>query len=88
MKYYYLNCAPETRDIIKRKLSKFVDSPFLVVDRLQDCDEMLIVGRMTPDMINLQEEARRLNILIRNIDTRQLDKTSARSRQRTYERDF
>ena len=60
----------------------------LVVDRLQDCDEMIIVGRMTPDMIKLQEEARRLNILIRNIDNRQLDKTSARSRQRAYERDF
>lgn len=88
MKYYYLNCAPEIRDVIKRKLSKFVDSPFLVVDRLQDCDEMLIIGKQTPDMFKLQEEAQRLNILIHKIDDLQFDKTSSRSRQRAHERDF
>lgn len=51
MKYYYLNCEPSQRNIIKKHLQKRFESPYLIVDRLEDCNTMLVIGSKTPDML-------------------------------------
>lgn len=87
MKYYYLSCSPSQRNSIKQQLRKYVESPYLIVDRLEACDVLLIVGPKTPDMLKLQEEARRLKIQIQDIDPGQIhEKPIAPSRR--YSKDY
>ena len=65
MKYYYLNCEPSQRNIIKKHLQKRFESPYLIVDRLEDCNTMLVIGSKTPDMLN-----RRRSSTFKNPNTR------------------
>lgn len=90
MKYYYLNCMPEKKEVIKRKMKSFCESPYIVLDHLSGCDEMLVVGQMSPDMLKLQEEARRLNIAITRIpsETDLEKKDSQRLRTKDYNLDY
>lgn len=74
MKYYYLNCEPSQRNIIKKHLQKRFESPYLIVDRLEDCNTMLVIGSKTPDMLKIEEEARHLKIQILEVNLNQLQK--------------
>jgi hypothetical protein len=87
MKHYYLNCEPSQRNIIKKHLQKMFESPYLIVDRLEDCNTMLIIGSKTPDMLKIEEEARHLKIQILEVNLNQLQKRSSdpvRKRDRSY----
>lgn len=87
MKNYYLNCEPSKRNIIKKHLQKRVESPYLIVDRLEDCNTMLVIGSKTPDMLKIEEEARHLKIQILEVNLNQLQKRSSdsiRKRDRSY----
>lgn len=74
MKNYYLNCEPSKRNIIKKHLQKRFESPYLIVDRLEDCNTMLVIGSKTPDMLKIEEEARHLKIQILEVNLNQLQK--------------
>ncbi len=87
MKYYYLSCSPTQRNSIKQQLRKFVESPYSIVDRLEACDTLLIVGPKTPDMLKLQEEARRLKIQIQELDAEKFQKQRV-SPVRRYSKDY
>lgn len=87
MKHYYLNCEPSQRNIIKKHLQKMFESPYLIVDRLEDCNTMLIIGSKTPDMLKIEEEARHLKIQILEVNLNQLQKRSSdsvRKRDKSY----
>lgn len=87
MKHYYLNCEPSQRNIIKKHLQKMFESPYLIVDRLEDCNTMLVIGSKTPDMLKIEEEARHLKIQILEVNLNQLQKRSSdsiRKRDRSY----
>lgn len=87
MKNYYLNCEPSKRNIIKKQLQKRFESPYLIVDRLEDCNTMLVIGSKTPDMLKIEEEARHLKIQILEVNLNQLQKRSSdsiRKRDRSY----
>lgn len=43
MKYYYLNCEPSKRNVIKKHLQKRFESPYLIVDRLDSNDNLFQV---------------------------------------------
>lgn len=63
------------------------ESPYLIVDRLEDCNTMLIIGSKTPDMLKIEEEARHLKIQILEVNLNQLQKRSSdpvRKRDRSY----
>ena len=87
MKYYYLSCSPTQRNSIKQQLRKFVESPYSIVDRLEACDTLLIVGPKTPDILKLQEEARRLKIQIQELDAEKLQKQRV-APVRRYSKDY
>lgn len=87
MKNYYLNCEPSKRNIIKKHLQERFESPYLIVDRLEDCNTMLVIGSKTPDMLKIEEEARHLKIQILEVNLNQLQKRSSdsiRKRDRSY----
>lgn len=86
MKYIYLSCAPENRDLIKRKLKHFMQESYLLVDQLEDCNEMLIIGKSTADMYALYQKAKKLDIQIRYASTKQiLNSDKPRARHHGYD---
>ena len=87
MKNYYINCEPSKRNIINKHLQTRFESPYLIVDRLEDCNTMLVIGSKTPDMLKIEEEARHLKIQILEVNLNQLQKRSSdsiRKRDRSY----
>lgn len=90
MKYYYLNCEPQKRPIIKRKLKSYMEEPYIILDRLEDCTDMLMIGHPTPDMTHMEELARRMNLQITTFESiKQLEQqTTKRVRDRNYSLEY
>lgn len=89
MKYYYLNCNSQKREIIKRKIKpQLENAPYRILDTLKGCDEMIVVGKITPDMEKLQELARRMEISIRHIEVDMDKDTRSKSKARDYHIDY